>query len=258
VVEFFLGTHMPSWLERTNVPLFVSRRRMTRVTRKPTCDWGLDSGGFSELTMYGAWTITEEDYVAEVKYFTSFGRLRFAAAMDWMCEPQVMEGGMIAGRRAPGTGLTVREHQDRTVDNYLRLVQMAPELPWLPILQGYEPRDYLACARTYEVNGVDLKSLPAVGLGSVCRRQSTGGIVGLCRELHGQGIRLHGFGLKMKGLLDLGPYLRSCDSMAWSYEARMLKSPSLECRYRGRKHINCANCMDYAMSWRDRVVKMIP
>ena len=44
-----------------------------------------------------------------------------------MCEPFMLAK----------TGLTVAEHQARTVANYLELRSLAPELPFVPVLQGW-------------------------------------------------------------------------------------------------------------------------
>jgi hypothetical protein len=66
----------------------------------------LDSGGFTELSMHGRWITTASQYAEAVAtYADRIGGLDFAAPMDWMCEPFMTEL----------TGLTVREHQDRTV-----------------------------------------------------------------------------------------------------------------------------------------------
>lgn len=35
------------------------------------------------------------------------------------------------------TGLTVREHQERTIANFLELRRIAPGLPFIPVLQGW-------------------------------------------------------------------------------------------------------------------------
>ena len=62
----YLGTHMDGWLAHVGVPLFVSHRRLVRRKTLPMArsGWALDSGGFSELSMYGGWrTNTLEEYV---------------------------------------------------------------------------------------------------------------------------------------------------------------------------------------------------
>jgi hypothetical protein len=240
---FYLGTHRPSWLERTDAPLFISRRTLT-AKKLPRAHgrWALDSGGFTELNLNGAWTVSPAEYVADVRRFRDeIGGLDWAAPQDWMCEPFV----------TAKTGLSVAEHQRRTVENYLELRSLEPGLPIIPVLQGWQPCDYLDCIEAYTRAGVDLGSLPTVGLGSVCRRQGTAGAM---RVVHTvvtavPGIRLHGFGFKTRGLMLLGHHFVSADSLAWSYQAR--RAPPLpDCE----GHINCANCIVYALDWRERLV----
>lgn len=243
-MRFYLGSHVYSWLwdERCDVPLFVSRRTLAgRKSRYPraTHRWALDSGGFSELSMYGEWRTSPEQYVDEVHRFADeIGSLDWAAAQDWMCEPWITEK----------TGKTVHEHQRRTVENYLDLIARAPELPWTPVLQGWALRDYWAHVGMYIDAGVDLSALPTVGIGSVCRRQHTAEVEGLIRALHAVGVSLHGFGFKVRGMARVADALTSADSLAWSYAAR--RQPPLEgCT----GHRNCANCMRYALAWRARL-----
>ena len=96
---------------------------------------------------------------------------------------------------------------------------------------------------------MDLAALPRVGLGSVCRRQSTAEIAVIVTELARRGLRLHGFGVKTGGLHLYGHRLTSADSMAWSYAAR--RAPALPgCT----GHKNCANCLTYATRWRAGVL----
>ena len=46
----------------------------------------VDSGGFTELSMHGRWTITVDHYIAEVRrYVDCIGKLQWAAAMDCLC-----------------------------------------------------------------------------------------------------------------------------------------------------------------------------
>lgn len=156
--------------------LFVSRRRLARYKKvyRATHPWGLDSGGFTELSTYGYWTITPHTYVAEVaRYQREIGNLMWAAPMDRMCEPAVINGGVVNGKRFPGTGLTVRIHQHETVLNYVTLINLWPEFsdgpcPFIPVLQGWTLGDYLYCCELYQAAGIDLTAAPLVGLGSVC------------------------------------------------------------------------------------------
>jgi hypothetical protein len=254
---FYLGTHLSSWLDRTEVPLFVSRRQMPKKRfRRATCDWALDSGGFSELTLYGKWTVSAEQYAEEVQtYAAEVGRLDWAACQDWMCEPAVLEGGGIAGRTAPGTGKSIEEHQDLTVKSVLDLRSMAPDMKFAPVLQGWEIDDYLRHVEDYAAAGIDLSKEEVVGVGSVCRRQGSEQIRRLMQELHSLDISLHGFGVKTQGLPDTQQYLSSADSLAWSFAAR--RTPVLLEECIGSGHKNCANCMRYAMVWRDRLLEKL-
>ncbi len=235
-MRFWLGTHVPKWLE-SEPDLFVSRRQLTKRKTFPQAigDWVLDSGGFTELNMYGGWRTTDAEYVADVRRFQSeIGNLAWVAPMDWMCEPFVLEK----------TGMDVRQHQVLTVQNFLRLREELSTLV-IPVLQGWTRDDYLWCVGEYDTWGVDLSLEPVVGVGSVCRRQDTAEAARIFRSL--DGLSLHGFGVKVDGLMVYGDALYSADSMAWSYGARY--APALP----GCTHKNCANCLKYARRWRKRV-----
>lgn len=243
---FYLGTHQPAWLARVDVPLFISRRRIYMMKRLPraTCNWALDSGGFSELSLFGKWTIDARPYVAEVRrYRDEVGRMDWAAIQDWMCEPWILEK----------TGLTIAEHQRRTIDSYAELLSLAPEVPWVPVLQGWESDDYLRHRDEYAARGFDLSKLEHVGVGSVCRRQGTQFGVRLMQRMFLHGISVHAFGYKKTGLAASHSFLRSADSMAWSFCARRAAPlPGHEAR-----HKNCANCVDYALMWRSDLLAML-
>jgi hypothetical protein len=244
-LTFYLGTHRPTWLwQVADVPLFISHR-VLRDRKSPfpraTTRWALDSGGFTELNLYGEWRTTPEEYVASVRrYADELGSLEWASPQDWMCEPWVVAK----------TGLTVAEHQARTVENYLTLRDLAPDLPFIPVLQGWELADYQAHADAYAAAGVDLTTQPVVGIGSVCRRQATGQIAGIFDSLHARGLKMHGFGVKIEGLAQYADQLTSADSLAWSYWARRDAT-------KGIRHCSkntCANCLHYALAWRDRIL----
>jgi hypothetical protein len=240
-VRFYLGAHRPGWLATAGVPLFVSRRTLAPVRALPRAlaPWALDSGGFTELSLHGAWTMTPAAYAAEVRRFAAeVGRLDFAAPMDWMCEPAILAR----------TGLTVEEHQRRTIESYLTLSEIAPELPWIPVLQGWSISDYWRHADAYEGAGIDLAKLPLVGVGTLCRRQAMTQAGAILSTLAAQGLRLHGFGFKASGLRENARYLMSADSLAWSMNAR--RNPPLP----GHPHKSCSNCFEWAMGWRDELV----
>lgn len=252
---FLLGTHQPGWLATAGVPLFVSDRRLRVYKRLPraAAPWACDSGGFTELQTYGRWTVTPAEYVGRLRrYRDQIGQLLWAAPQDWMCEPIVIHGGRIGPITFAGTGLSVAEHQRRTVDNYVELHGLAPDLPIVPVVQGDTEDAYLRCVDLYRDRaGIDLTTTPLVGVGSVCRRQGTAEAARIMRALHSVGVRrLHGFGYKTLGLADHGHLLTSADSMAWSVEARRRGRPMPGCT----AHRNCANCLRYALRWRGIVL----
>lgn len=226
------------------MPLFISRRRLHKRRSLPRAigPWALDSGGFTECSMYGGWSLTARQYADEVeRYYSEIGRMEWAAPQDWMVEPWVIER----------TGLSVEEHQFRTVENYLELRSIAPHLPFVPVLQGWTFMEYQAHAQMYLGYGVDLTKLPLVGIGSVCRRQQTQGGREVIEHFAGLGLRLHAFGLKLNGLREVGYLLASSDSLAWSYNAR--KNPPLP----ACTHRRCSNCIRYALRWRGRVLRTL-
>jgi hypothetical protein len=244
VLRFYLGTHRPEWLRDMTVPLFISHRRLKAYKTLPVArgEWALDSGGFTELNMHGEWRTTVPEYVDAVhRYTENIGGLQWAAPMDWMCEPVMLEK----------TGLSVREHQERTVQNYLDL---RDEGPFVPVLQGQRLEDYETCISLYESAGVDLHAEPVVGLGTVCRRQNAPEIARIVSSLADYGLRLHGFGMKSAGLARVSHLLASADSMAWSTRGRMAWQHDRQQLCRGHHKGSCANCRGWALTWRERVV----
>lgn len=233
---------MVGWLATVDVPLFVSHRRLAKRKTLPraAADWALDSGGFTELAMHGRWVTTPTAYVSAVRrYRDEIGRLAWAAPQDWMAEPEML-------RR---TGLTMTEHQRRTVDSVLELRALAPELPWVPVLQGYSAADYLRCADLYAAAGIDVTVEPVVGIGSVCRRDRTLEASAIVATVASHGIRLHGFGLKATTAGRVGHLLTSADSMSWSFQARRQRI-----RLPGCTHATCTNCPRWALQWRAAVM----
>lgn len=253
--RFYLGTPEPAWLTRATVPLFVSRHRLRhrqmRGSKLPRAavPWALDSGGFTvHDNPPHDWTITPESYVDEVmRYDREIGNLEWAAPMDKMCEPQIIEK----------TGLTVLIHQQRTVSNFLQLERLwalrsDDSNPIMPTLQGWDLADYSRCLDLYADAGVDLAGYDVVGLGSVCRREYTseiGEIVHMVRE-RAPGIKLHGFGVKSRGIQRYGELLDSVDSQAWGIGARkrdVRTQYGLSCSHASPK---CTWCLTWALEWR--------
>lgn len=253
-LEFYLGTHIPSWLTTARYPLFVAWHRLAgrKTMPRAACPWALDSGGFSVLQHQGEWTVTPREYAAGVRRCRDeTGMLAWAAPQDWMCEPAIIDGGWHNGQYFAGTHLSVAEHQRRTVENFLELRMIAPDLPFIPVLQGYALDDYRRCADLYEKAGVSLAREPRTGLGSVCRRQATAEIACVAGALADDGLRLHGFGVKTLGLAVYAHDLVSADSLAWSARGRRVKGCAAG-------HATEANCPAFASAWRARVLAGIP
>jgi hypothetical protein len=242
-VRFYLGTHEvgQKWWDEA-IALFVSRTRLARRATLPVAraGWALDSGGFTQLDKPPhRYTFTATEYVADVHRFADeVGQLDWVAPMDWMCEPRV---------RAK-TGLTVAEHQRRTVANFLILREQLGLLV-VPVLQGWTRDDYMRCWDLYYRAGVDLTRASTVGVGSICRRQNTAEAALIVRSL--APLRLHGFGVKLTGLESFGGALLSADSMAWSYRARR------DYPLPGCTHKSCANCLRYALRWRANLLERL-
>ncbi len=253
-MRFYTGTHIKSWLWRDDIVdlgmnhLFVSwvrlRRQKTPFKNMAKLKWSLDSGGFSEIAKHGRWTHTPEQYVEAIEqYKEQLGNLVWAAQMDWMCEPH-----MIAK-----SGLSIDHHQQLTVENYCILRDLAPHLPIIPVIQGWELDDYIRCIDLFASAGVDLRRNARVGVGSVCRRQATREIEDLFRDLSNYGLRMHGFGVKTAGVARYGRFMTSADSMAWCKAASRHEGA-----WCGGSHVNCSNCPKWAAYWRRRVMMRIP
>jgi hypothetical protein len=253
-LQFFLGCPNPVWLSRIrDAPLFVSNTRLKKRKSLPRAAgvWALDSGGFTELQRRGRWTVSIHEYIQAVRrYRDEIGGLQWCAPMDWMCEPIIINGGYANGQHFVGTHLSIEEHQHRTVANYLELCNKAPDLPVIPVLQGWECDDYLRCVEMYLAADIDLMAEQLVGLGTVCRRQGTKEAVGIIATLAGLGIKLHGFGFKLTGLKKAAHMLESADSMSWSYAGRRTPDPTGHCK-------NLANDMQFALDWHARVIATI-
>lgn len=252
---FYLGTHQPYWLWTVDIPLFVSDVTLRKVKKleKAQGRWALDSGGFSELSLHGRWTVPARDYAQRVRrYRDEIGGLEWAAVQDWMTEPVILQK----------THLSVMEHQDRTIDSLIELRSLASDVPWCPVLQGWTMGEHWRHFERYMERGIDLRKEPIVGIGSVCRRQSTmsasNEIACLARVA---GLKLHGFGFKTQGLEGSpGLDLESADSLAWSFNAS--KQPPLPGHTkpgpgRPKGHQHCNNCLEYALMWRDDMLDRV-
>ena len=248
---FYLGTTEYTWLARKGeaVPYFVNYHTLLNQEKKrkskflPAVDhWALDSGGFTELKLYGKWTLSPTEYVRSTRrYVDEIGKLDWAAIQDWMCEDMILRK----------TGLSVPVHQRRTIESYLDLKAMDPDLPWAPVLQGWLMEHYLDHIEQYAKAGIDLAKEPIVALGTMCKRQDTVRAAWIIRELVAKGLRCHALGAKVVGLAGYYQIIASADSDAWSFGARTRHFRfSTECNHKGDRYEDCRNCYNWALAWR--------
>jgi hypothetical protein len=195
--------------------------------------------------MFGEWRTSTSQYVTDVERFAGeIGALDWVAPQDWMCEPHMLER----------TGLTVADHQRRTVTNFHELrARLGPLV--IPVLQGWATDDYLRCWNLYDAWGHTLEDEPVVGLGTVCRRQNTADAGRIVRAL--APLNLHGFGVKLTGLRSFADALTSADSMAWSSRARLAASEGKDVMPGHCTHRSHANCLLWALRWRENVADLL-
>lgn len=213
-VRFFIGLHQPSDAQHFDAAFVsVNRLRNRKGPFKVGGDWIMDSGAFTEISQFGEWRTPVQDYADQIKRWSKNGNLLAAVAQDYMCEPFIIAK----------TGLSVRQHQQLTVERYLALRACDTGGVYImPVLQGFEPADYVAHIRMY---GDALPHGAWVGVGSVCKRNGDArAIEAVLLAIHAErpDLLLHGFGLKTTALGSglVRNLLHTADSMAWSLAAR--------------------------------------
>ncbi len=223
---FYLGTHMPNFVELVNIPWFVSVSRVIKRKSRLSGNWIMDSGGFIQISKHGGYKISEQDYLKCIE----FQNPKLAFCQDWMCEPSIIKK----------TGLSVKEHQERTLENYLSMSSFTDKIR--PVLQGWKYTDYMDHVKMYQLFGV----------GTVCVRNGSPEITNeIFKSILSEQprIKLHGFGIKTDSLKYSKDLLWSADSMAWSIHGRYEKY-CLNCNTK-----NCANCLEFALMWRKSILQ---
>lgn len=210
-MKFFTGIHHPSHAKHIS-PAFISVETLwNRKGDVPAADWVLDSGAFTRHKM-GKGHRPVEEYAAQIRRWKRCGNLLAAVAQDYMCEAIILER----------TGLTILDHQRLTIERYDALVECDPGCYIMPVLQGYEPEEYVRHVRMY---GDRLAANMWVGVGSVCKRNAdVSAIEAVLLAIHHErpDLALHGFGVKLTALGSglVQELLATADSMAWSFNAR--------------------------------------
>lgn len=239
--------------QAAGVPALISAGSLHRRRRRPLPDgsrpWGftrigpaawrllrgcaLDSAGFVAMRQGGyRWTVAE--YVEWVATCAGDGSRPFPwlwwSAMDYCCEPEIAGNRLAVERRIAQTVASYAEHLEALDWWHDEGVEDVPDP--MPVLQGREPGDYVACAQWLGAvrARAGRQELPGlVGVGSVCRRPLDGpeGLLDVVAALDAAlpaHVRLHLFGVKGAACPELAtrfPHrVESVDSMAWDFRAR--------------------------------------
>lgn len=227
----YTGIHVLSFaphLEHAMVSLNLVERRRNPF---PANHWILDSGAFTRISR-GIPHLPVVEYAEHIDRLSDSGTLDAAVQQDWMCEQFILDK----------TGMTVREHQHLTTENYLNLRERVSTTYVMPVIQGFEPDQY---AQHVADLSPDLEAGAWVGVGSVCKRQgSPYQISAVLTAILDErpDLNLHGFGVKSTALRhgDIWMRFHSVDSMAWSFAGRFY-NPSR------------SNDLSLCLEWTDKV-----
>lgn len=260
--EYFVGTD--DFQEAYKVDAMISANALIRNnegvlrTRKAPINvnrWMLDSGAFSQVTKYGDFIMSPEEYVRIAVRFQDCGDLACIVTQDYMCEPEVMQFLQDTGNDA-----SVRIHQRKTVERYIRIMDEAEKqglkVPVMPVLQGWEVEDYVDHLIMYTRMLSDLKYQRCglwknpfmdtphyhghtgellnteqwIGIGSTCKRNKNPEIVSQILDQLSDAMgefqlsksRIHLFGFKRTGLRNsrIKDRIYSADSFAYDYGDR--------------------------------------
>ncbi len=203
---------MPSDAHQFSHCMISINRLRNRKSDFQVNDWFLDSGAFTELFRFGTYRNPVHVYAEQIKRWKRCGNLLAASTEDFMCESFILQK----------TGLTIPEHQRLTIERYDQLVACRTGVYILPVLQGYQPAEYVSHLKQY---GDRLAEGMWGGVGSVCKRNSKPEQVEavlMAIKKERPDLRLHGFGLKVTALGSnaVRDAIWSADSMAWSFAAR--------------------------------------
>ena len=140
----------------------------------------LDCGGFVAMARYGRYRWSIEDYV----WLATEMRPLWWSAMDYCCEPEIAKNRKEVETRVHRTAFSLAQtlaiiiHHNRNLPGWMASAPM-------PVIQGWEPDDYITSIRLTDqvlrdplaaeagMTGPD--GWPAlIGLGSVCRRELGG------------------------------------------------------------------------------------
>jgi len=168
----------------------------------------LDSGGFSFFYKSGDYEFNYKQYIWLAKRL----KADYVVVMDYPCEPDVNRSKI----------KTNKERIERTIENAIKLMDTAPNLNWVMVVQGYKPDEYVYCIDRIKEQGL---LTDIIAIGSLCVRKRVSEvkkIVTLVRDNLPSKIKLHGFGIDLKFLRDQAIFnaLYSSDTAAWKWNNR--------------------------------------
>jgi hypothetical protein len=216
-VLFFPGLHQTSDAKHFQRCCIAVHRFRNRRAPMGCPEVFIDSGAFTTIARFGGYPDPVFLYARRLHeiHHKGIASITAAVAQDYMCEAFMLKR----------TGMTVRQHQELTIERYDELLDELTFLfeddvpfPVIPVLQGYQPGEY---QQHLDMYGDRLKPGMWVGVGSVCKRNSsTSDVIGVLDAIERRrpGLRLHGFGLKTTALKDttVRSLLYSADSMGWA------------------------------------------
>ncbi len=203
-----------------NLPMLVSANSLWHQERRAFSGWGsylgrdiaLDSSGFVAMKLYGGyrWSVFQYASLAQIL------KPAWWAQMDYCCEPEIARSRAEIESRINKTIHSLGECRAAAQS-------IGSSLP-MPVLQGYEPTDYVS-GPLY--NG---PIPPLLGVGSICRRPLKGksGLMAVIDRIDSAvpaSTTLYLFGVKGPALQTIVREFPSrnitVDSMAYSYSARV-------------------------------------
>lgn len=217
---------LPGFLETLGAPCLVSAGSLWNGSRFRAVpmnitdlDCALDSAGFVAMRKGGyRWEPFEYAALAHSWGFTWWSQ------MDLCCEPEVAADAAEIRRRLTVSAWLLQACRDAAAS--IREVGDAQFSDPVPVLQGWQPDDYVRCFDLYDslLDGVWPE---LVGVGSMCTRKLRGpdGASAVLQRLEAvlpKHVQLHLFGVKGPVLQALhgNPRIASTDSMAWDDAAR--------------------------------------
>lgn len=186
-------------------------RKRFKLTRPPADHVSsicIDSGGFTAARQWGKYPWSVQQYADFIGDVSRDVALDFCAIMDYACEPSVNRE-------------IYRSNKDRikaTIRNETECMRVAPDLPWLPVLQGDNQIE-----RAFDIairQRVGMLPGKYAGVGSVCGRGRAGAVETiLFYRDQLPGVKFHCFGMHVQALDNdfVFDAIKSWDSYGWNW-----------------------------------------